>query len=435
MGVDRASATQTTWSIPAAPRWPLDSAKLLEELGSPTIHEALGAELLRTFSAVRTWAEAGQGERSELFAGRPARPDEPAPWQEGHPLSPAFTVFQQLRQRPHTIGTRDVVIACRQVAVWAQDNGMLQTAVHFSTVAAAADAEDPALANLAAKACRRAGDRPRSEMWHERAFGLARATQNVRQYIEAHRSLGRLHIANDRFDLARPHLETAARTARRKGLKKAAGGAYHELLGYATLASLPNKALGYADRALRWLPLHHKRTPALAYDLAFLAVSLGGYVAAAGLLQRVITRIHAPDEQVVVLGTLAKACGGAGDTDGFVRAAARVETLARAYPLTGAGALCGAAEGARLLRRWDLAAAYAAAALETGRAAGAELAVRVATDLAAQVSSRAPGIPPMDETDPRWEPLIALIGQASSRLEKWRGPSWRRRRQDRPEEE
>ena len=253
--------------------------------------------------------------------------------------------------------------------------------------------------------------------------------------IEAHRSLGRLHIANDRFDLARPHLETAARTARRKGLKKAAGAAYHELLGYATLCKLHRKAIQYGDRALHWLPLHHKRTPALAYDLAFLAVTLGGYGAAAGLLHRVVSIIHAPDEQVVVLGTLARACGGAGDTEGFVRAAARVETLARAYPLTGAGALCGAAEGARLLRRWDLAAAYAGAALETGRTAGAELAVRVAADLAAQVSSRAPGIPPMDDTDPRWEPLTALIEQAASRLEKWRGPSWRRRRQDRPEEE
>jgi tetratricopeptide (TPR) repeat protein len=435
MGVDRASATQTTWSIPAAPRWPLDRAKLLEELGSPVVDDALGAELLRTYMAVRAWAEAGQGERTELFAGRPFRPDEHAGWLEGHPLSPALAIFYQLRQRPHLIPVRDVVIACRQVALWAQDHGLLQTAVHFSTAAAAADPGDPALANLAAKACRRAGDRARSEMWHERAFGLARATQNVRQYIEAHRSLGRLHIANDRFDLARPHLETAARTARRKGLKKAAGGAYHELLGYATLAGLHRKAVEYGERALRWLPLHHQRTPALAYDLAFLAVNLGAYAAAGGLLNRVVARIHAPDEQVVVLGTLARACGGMDDVDGFVRAAARVETLAQAYPLTGAGALCGAAEGARLLRRWDLAAAYASVALDTGRAAGAELAVRVATELASQISARAPGIPQMDAGNQRWERITVLISQATTRLEKWRGPSWRRRRQDGPDDE
>jgi tetratricopeptide (TPR) repeat protein len=435
MGVDRASATQTTWSIPAAPRWPLDHAKLLEELGSPVVDEALGAELLRTYTAVRAWAEAGQGERTELFAGRPSRPDEHANWQDGHPLSPALAIFHELRQRPHLIPVRDVVIACRQVALWTQDHGLLQTAVHFSSAAAAADPGDPALANLAAKACRRAGDRARSEMWHERAFGLARATQNVRQYIEAHRSLGRLHIANDRFDLARPHLETAARTARRKGLKKAAGGAYHELLGYATLAGLHRKALEYGERALRWLPLHHKRTPALAYDLAFLAVNLGAYTTAGGLLNRVVARIHAPDEQVVVLGTLARACGGTGDVDGFVRAAARVETLARAYPLTGAGALCGAAEGARLLQRWDLAAAYTNLALNTGRAAGADLAVRVATELGGQISARATGMPPIDASDPRWEPVTALINQATTRLEKWRGPSWRRRRRDGADDE
>jgi tetratricopeptide (TPR) repeat protein len=435
MGVDRASATQTTWSIPAAPRWPFDDAKLLEELGSPVVGEALAAELLRTYNAVRAWAEAGEAERKELFAGRPFRPDEPAGWHEGYPLSPALAIFHQLRQRPHLIAVRDIVIACRQVALWAQDHALLQTAVHFSTAAASADPGDPALANLAAKACRRAGDQSRSEMWHERAFGLARATQNVRQYIEAHRSLGRLHIANDRFDLARPHLETAARTARRKGLKKAAGGAYHELLGYATLAGLHRKALEYGERALRWLPLHHKRTPALAYDLAFLAVNVGAYSAAAGLLNRVVATIHAPDEQVVVLGTLGRACGGTGDVDGFVRAAARVEHLARAYPLTGAGALCGAAEGARLLRRWDLAATYANLALDTGRAAGADLAVRVATDLAGQISARAPGIPQIDATDPRRKPITALINQAAMRLEKWRGPSWRRRRQDRPDEE
>jgi tetratricopeptide (TPR) repeat protein len=434
MGVDRASATQTTWSIPAAPRWPLDDAKLLEELGSPVVGEALGAELLRTYAAVRTWAEAGEGERKELFAGRPFRPDDHAGWLDGRPLSPALAIFHQLRQRPHLIPVRDVVIACRQVALWAQDHALLQTAVHFSTAAASADPGDPALANLAAKACRRAGDRPRSEMWHERAFGLARATQNVRQYIEAHRSLGRLHIANDRFDLARPHLETAARTARRKGLKKAAGGAYHELLGYATLAGLHRKAVGYGERALHWLPLHHKRTPALAYDLAFLAVNLGAYAAAGGLLNRVVAKIHAPDEQVVVLGTLARACGGMGDVDGFVRAAARVETLARAYPLTGAGALCGAAEGARMLRRWELAAAYASTALETGRGAGAELAVRVATDLASEIAARAPGTPQMEATDRQWGPVTALIDQADVRLEKWRGPAWRRRR-DGPDEE
>jgi hypothetical protein len=435
MGVDRVSTTDSAWAIPAAPRWPLNYVRLLEELSPPSMAEALGAELLRSFCAARSWSEAGPGERNELFAGRPSRPDEHWLGKSEHALAPAFMTFTQLRQRPHLVATRDVVIACRQVAIWAQDHGHLHTAVHFSTIAAGADPADPALANLAAKACRRVGDRSRAEMWCERATGLARTTQNVRQYVEAHRSLGRLHIANDRFDLARPHLETAARAARRKGLKKAAAGAYHELLGYATLVGEFGKAIGYGEAALRWLPLHNKRSPALVYDLAFLLVRLGAYKQAKTLLDTVSTKIIAPDEQVVVFGTLARACGGDGDTEGFARTAARVEELARVYPLTGAGALCGASEGARLLRAWDLAAAYAGLALELGRDAGADLAVRIAAEIAQEIESRTPGIPPLPLSDSRWNRLSTLVDDATVRIQKWRGPSWRHRRQDPPEEE
>jgi len=211
MGVDKASATESTWAIPAAPRWPLDHNSLLQELSPPRMHEALGAELLRAFRAVWSWSEAGEGERSELFAGRPNRWKEDDLWKQGHPLTSAFILLAELLERPHQVSARDVVIACRQIAEWAHDEGNLQTAVFFSTAAATAEPTDPALANFAAKACRRSGDRARAEMWCERAIGLARAVQNVRQYVEGHRSLGRLHIANDRFDLARPHLETAAR--------------------------------------------------------------------------------------------------------------------------------------------------------------------------------------------------------------------------------
>lgn len=145
MGVDRASATQTTWSIPAAPRWPLDDAKLLEELGSPLVGEGLGAELLRTYTAVRAWAEAGPGERKELFAGRPFRPDELTGWHDGHPLSPALTIFHQLRQQPHLISVRDVVIACRQVALWARTTPSCRRGALLHGCASA-DPGDPALA-------------------------------------------------------------------------------------------------------------------------------------------------------------------------------------------------------------------------------------------------------------------------------------------------
>ena len=78
--------------------------------------------------------------------------------------------------------------------------------------------------------------------------------------------------------------------------------------------------------------------------------------------------------------------------------------------------------------------AYANTALETGHGVGAELAVRVATDLAGEIAARAPGTPQMEAADPRWGPITALIDQAGVRLEKWRGPAWRRRR-DGPDEE
>lgn len=324
MGVDRPADSGTLWFIPAPPRWPLDETRLVDELSpGPCVDEDTGPGLWRALAAVRAWSAAGVVERQELFTTRWTRPQIEPVLVTIPELSRAFATFETMRSEPAQIGSGEVAAACRDVAVWAQEHALLYTAVHFAEAAALADAHSPALANLAARVCRRAGERPRAEMWHERAIGLARSSQNVRAYIEAYRGLGRLHIASDRFDLARPCLERAARTARRRGLKKQAGRAYHELLGLAALRGGFSKALDYARRAVRALPVHNARTPALAYDLAFLMVQMGLYGPALKLLDQAACRITAPDEQVVVLGTVARAAGGAGNPTRFREAAGR----------------------------------------------------------------------------------------------------------------
>ncbi|HEY0018667.1 MAG TPA: tetratricopeptide repeat protein [Longimicrobium sp.] len=435
MGVDKPAKIGTLWFIPAPPRWPLDEAGLIIELSpGPYVDEDAGTELWRALVAVRAWSAAGLDERKELFTTRWKRQDTGSA--STGELAGALATFERMRAEPDRISTEEVAAACRAVAVWAQEHALLQTAIHFAEAGASADQESAALANLAARVCRRAGERARAEIWHDRAIGLARTTQNVRAYIEAHRGLGRLHIASGRFDLARPHLERAARTARRKGLKKQAGRAYHELLGLSALRGRFPRAVDYARRAFRALPVHNARTPALAYDLAFLMVRMGQYGPALQLLSQVIPKITAPDELVVVLGTLARAAGGANWPNRFEDAAARVVEMSRRFPLTGAGALCGCAEGARLLGDWNRARGYAESALEMGREAGADLAVEVAETLLREIAQQKPGVQPMSPVDPQAQVLRNLAVVAAQRLVRWRGPTWRRRGPpDAPEEE
>lgn len=425
MGVDRKTNSDTTLYVWVAPNWRLGELAVLEELPD----EALAFEVWRAIARVRFWAEA-ETNREGLFCVRPEHPDsvtrKNAARAQAPEIAEALDVLDGVLT--HVSAPDALTHACRKVSEWAEQHGYLETAMQAIEGAAAVSPEDPALANAAGRVCRRAGEGGRAEVWYARAVGLARESQNPREYVSGH--LGCAAVLRDagQHSRALKWIRRAADTARRTGLRGKAAEAYHDALGVAVLDQHINRALIYARRALAAYPLHHKRFPAFAYDLSFLLVNRGLYPTALSLLASVVAKIERPAEQMVVWGTLARAAGGAGQRPRFRDATDRVLEMAPRYSYLGSGALYSAAEGARLLGDWTLAGELVDRALAAAEEHNSVVVLEVAHTLRGDVEARRAGIPLADRRDPCAQVLRELAAEIRLRLARWRGPTWRPRR-------
>jgi tetratricopeptide (TPR) repeat protein len=425
MGVDRKTNRETTLYVWVAPNWRFGELTVLEELP----HEALALEVWRAIARVKLWAEAPTN-RGNLFSVRPKSPDRPTRKEEARAQAPQIAEALDALDAVLTPAAtpRALVDACERVSEWAEQHGYLVTAIQAIEGAAAVAPEDPALANAAGRVCRRAGEGARAEVWYARAVGLARESQNPREYVSGHLGLAAVLRDAGQHSRALKWIRRAADTARRTGLRGKAAEAYHDALGVAVLDQHLNQAVSYASRALAAYPVHHKRFPAFAYDLSFLLVNRGLYPTALSLLSSVVTKIESPAEQMVVWGTLARAAGGAGQRERFRDAADRVLELAPRYSYLGSGALYSAAEGARLIGDWALAGDLVDRALTAAEEHDSVVVLEVARMLRADVEARRSGIPLADRRDPRSQVLRDLAAEIRLRLARWRGPTWRPRR-------
>lgn len=429
MGVDRAAKGERPSYVWMAPNWLLGELAVLQELSA---FEALGLALWRAVTTMRLWSDTPESDRPGLFSSRP--PDaEVSAWRDearrqAPDLRDALDTFESLTQAGSDVRAANLAGACEAVIRWAERRGYAQVAMQFAEAAAAVDGRSPALANRAGRVCRRSGERARAELWYARAIGLARATQNAREYISGY--LGAAAVLRDRGEHIRALrlIRRAGLTAKRFGMRGQAAEAFHDALGVAALEGDFLRATIYARRALAVYPVHHRRFPAFAYDVSYLLVSRGFYDVALTLLPGIAPRLHTPAEQLVVLGTLSRAAGGAGRRDIFLETLARVESLASTYPATGAGALYSAAEGARLLRDWDRAEHLAHAALAAAVANDAALVLPLARALAVDITVRRPGLPPAGTGEADAQVLRVLAAEVRRRLDRWRGPTWRPRR-------
>lgn len=425
MGVDRKTTADPTLYTWVAPNWRLGELSVVIEIP----HESLALEVWRAIGRVRLWAESEPG-RENLFPARPEPEDAGARRAEAQAKAPEIAgALHALSPRSiPTLRTAALVRACRQLSDWAEERGFLETAVQAVEAAAALRPEDPALANAAGRVCRRSGASDRAELWYARAIGLARDSQNRREYASAH--LGAAAVMRDagHHSQALRWIRRAADTARREGLRGKAAEAFHDALGVAALDQNIARAAFYARRALALYPIHHKRFPAFAYDIAFLLVNLGIYATALSLLHSVVGRIPKPAEQLVVWGTLARAAGGAGQRQRFYDALQQALSLAPAHSFMASGALYSAGEGARLLGDWLLAEELAHRALILAREHSSVVVVDLSAKLLAEASERLPGIPPAERKDPRTQVLRDLAAEVRLRLARWRGPTWRPRR-------
>jgi tetratricopeptide (TPR) repeat protein len=429
MGVDRA-AEKERGCIWIAPNWILGELAVLCEIPD----EDLAVELWRAVAKVRLWAQSREnrgalfGPRDESSAARTASIAGADP-----EVARLLNDLSRFHDKSDPPTDPEVILACRNVVAWAERRAAYETAMQFAEAAAMVAPADPSLANESGRVCRRAGNRPRAEVWYARGIGLARQSQNKSQYASAYLGLAAVLRDGGEHHAALRLIRRAGNAAKRAGLRGKSAEAYQDALGVATIHGHFTRAAFFARRALSVYPVHHGRFPAFAHDVAFLLVNQGLYQAALSTLPAVLRHIHRPIERLVVLGTLARAAGGAGNHESFRSALNQIRDLAFAQRSTWAGALYSAAEGARQLGLWAEAADLADEASTAARENEDPVVLQLTTQLALEIKEGIHGVETCREDDPAGRYLRTLAAELQLRLARWRGPTWRPRRAPRGE--
>jgi tetratricopeptide (TPR) repeat protein len=403
------------WSVAAPPNWPLDDITILREVDG-----ALGVELLLALCNVRLMAQTPPELRGSLFTSHPSRRSvDLVP--EG--LEEALSLFARVVVDATSLPNRDLARACRSVAEWAEDFSHPVTAVAFAEAAAHLLPDDPTMATLAGRACRRAPDRPRAELWYERGWGLARRAGDVQQYVDAHLGFGGLLRDIGQYEQALRQIKCASVAARKKGMRESAAEAMHDAWYLAYLREDLTRASSLALRASRLYPIHAKRRPYYTADLALLLSRRGLYAEALDLLRLTMTRLHAPVERLHLAGLVAYSAAGASDQSVFQEALREVRASAAHHPEVGGAALAYAAAGAHLLEDWKLAEELICEAIDRTR--GDVTARALAERVAGDISARRPGVRCPPDGEPFVRALRGLAPEAAARLRRWRGTTWR----------
>lgn len=312
------------WFVCPPPNWPVDDLSIVREVDAP-----LGGALLLALYNVRLVVDTPASTRNHLFVGDVAvNAHEEAPVQ----IRDALGLFATLVRAPQDVSDGDLARACRAIAEWAEANSKLLTAVGYAEAAAHLIPDNPEFANLAGRACRRAGERQRAELWYERGAGLARRAENSLEHVNGLLGFGNLYRDQSDFARAFTWIRRAGRTARRGGLRESAGEALHDAFFLSYLQDNLLRAAAWAERAAKIYPVHANRYPYFAADLALLLGRVGLYHESIKLLDAAKVHLNAPVEQLQVFAISAWVFGGARDASGFAEALARVQQLADQLP-------------------------------------------------------------------------------------------------------
>ncbi len=428
-----APSRKRPWGVLVPPPWPLDDFAFLHELLEHSgENSSVAACLWSSRNALLTWAECAPEQRPALFKRREDGANEAARWASATAEAPELTVgllkFSELLAHPGRLAQEPLTEACGIVVRWAEERGLLETAIQFAEAAAAVSPDSPLLANLAARVCRAKGAMGRAEVWYDRAVGLSRAAGDVLEYINAHLGFGALLLERRAFRAAQKKIRRAGTRARQQGMREQAAEAFHDALAVAIVEGDPARATHFARRAADAYPRHAARYPAFGYDLAYLMACCGMYRESLALLHLVVERIDAPADLIIVLGTLARAAAGTGERPLFEQASSRVRGMAGPFSHTASAALYNVGEGARLLGDWEAAAAWADEAWELARRSNSKQVLWLAASLRRAVRERRPPTSVLLRSDPRAHLLAQLSDTVYSRLQAWRGPTWRPRR-------
>lgn len=414
----RAKRLRTITPPPPFLGWAREAASL------EGVDPELALAFWRVLRRVRAWAETAPEERAGLFGAGKREAWERLGAACGHApgLVEALGTFALLIRAPGEVDARRLSEACSQVHAWAEERSLLPVAMLFAEAAAYADPDDPARANDAGRMCRRAAEDERASSWYHRGYGLGVRRSDPTETIRAQIGYGNLMKDLGQHDEARKFLERAARRAINTGRRRQAGEAHHDLLAIAAEMGAYQTGERHVRKALELYPIQHPQIPALAHDWAFLLVRSRFYSLAIPLLEMALERIHQPEIQTVVWGTLARAVAGARLKPRFNDIEARVLELVTRHDEYAASALNGLAEGAWAFGDSNNVASYAARALEIARARKEGGEERVALRLLTSLKARDLA-PDEDRPGPAdCERVERLTQRFRSRLNNWKAP-------------
>jgi tetratricopeptide (TPR) repeat protein len=347
----------------------LEGAQVLDEVQGP-----LGLLLWETYRDVALWSSTPPEERGGLFAAGAAAARRTALEAAGADpaLERALRSASAVLSDPEGAQEQDVLTACRQAADWAEQRGLMATAVTLATAAALASPTHAGAAFRVGQIARKNFENARAETWFRRAIGLGRQAKDWLSYSEAFLGLGNLYRMRGNYPAARRFHIRALRAARRHALRDVQGRALHDLFAIATETSPPAEAQELARLAFRAYGPRHPRLPALAHDVAYFWMAHGRFEPALEVFRAVLPHLHDASERLECTANVGRASGAMGDRAGFDTAWEQVwatqpewDRLAWAPQ-----ALLELAHGASSLRDWTRAERAAESARDLGQRRG-----------------------------------------------------------------
>lgn len=361
--------------------------------GSVILNEAAGSEGILLWEALRSvqlWIEARPAPRKRVFlpGSGPARiarltAAAPEPLLTG-PLMELAGVLGDTG----AVTAADVSRACREISDWADGHGRLSTALAFMQTAALADPENAEAAYLTGRLARLTAENTRAECWFWEAVERSHRSGDPASRALSFIGLGNLHRQVGKLASARRFHSRALFVARRNGLNQIAGMASHDLFVLAGEGDgNAREAEMHAISALRWYGMGHPRLPSLAHDLAVFWMNRGKFRRALPVLRAVQPHIQGVQENLLTLGSIARAAGAVGDRATFdgvwneLRTVLdRSESEFEGIAVLPSSVLLAVAQGAESLGEWERAERAADRALELAAQRGeAEVRIRAET--------------------------------------------------------
>lgn len=217
--------------------------------------------------------------------------------------------------------------ACRELASWFEGRGRLPGALDFAIAAFLARPSNASFAVRVARLARMLAEYPRATSWFDYSLYLARKEGDWQAYSEACAGYGNMYYQIGNYPRARYFHERCLRVARRNRLREMVGAAHHNLFAIEMEVGNYELAEEHAARAHKAYPPESPCVARLARDLSWRWTIMGHFARALPLALEALNHFTVPVDRALIWADVARAAGGAGDTDTFEQAWAETWVL------------------------------------------------------------------------------------------------------------